>query len=49
LSLHPEAVVDLGVVPLAQQRTVVEGGLAAVDPLEKVVDVGLARVPWTAM
>src|SRR4051812_35981206 len=39
LSLDAEAVVDLGVVPLAQQRGVLEVGLAAVDPGQHVVDV----------
>jgi hypothetical protein len=39
LSLDAEAVVDLRVVPLAQQRGVVEAGVAAVDPVHQVVDV----------
>src|SRR3954452_5554227 len=39
LSLDAEAVVDLGVVALAEQRGVLQAGLAAVDPLEQMVDV----------
>src|SRR3954452_17428271 len=39
LSLDAEAVVDLGVVPFAQQRGVFQAGLAGVDPLEHMVDV----------
>src|SRR4051795_6645959 len=39
LSLDAEAVVDLGVVSLAEQRGVLQAGLAAVDPLEQMVDV----------
>jgi hypothetical protein len=37
-SLDPEAVVDLGVVPFAEQRGVLQAGLAAVDPVDQVVD-----------
>src|SRR4051794_15944498 len=39
ISLDAEAVVDLGVVSFAEQRGVLQAGLAAVDPLEQMVDV----------
>ena len=39
LSFDAEAVVDLGVVPFAEQRGVVQAGLAAVEPVDEVVDV----------
>src|SRR3954465_9377195 len=39
LSFDPEAVVDLGVVSFAEQRGVLQGRLAAVDPFEQVMDV----------
>ena len=38
-SLDAEAVVHLRMVPLAQECGVVEVGLAAVDPVDQVVDV----------
>ncbi|MBB3085341.1 hypothetical protein FHR93_003568 [Geodermatophilus sabuli] len=43
LSLDAEAVVDLGVVPLAQQGGVGQVRLAAVDPLQQLVDVAPVR------
>ena len=39
--------VDDGVVPPAQQGAVFEVGVAAVDPMSKVMSVGLARVSRT--
>src|SRR3954447_17711983 len=39
LSLDAKAVVDLGVVSLAEQRGILQAGLAAVDPLEHMMDV----------
>ncbi|WP_369258721.1 hypothetical protein [Geodermatophilus amargosae] len=39
-SFDAEAVVDLGVVAFAQQGWVLQRGLAAVDPVDEVVDVG---------
>jgi transposase len=38
---------DLGVVPFAQQDGVLQRGLPAVDPVEQVMDVELARVSRT--
>src|SRR3712207_8716757 len=38
-AFDPEAVVHLGVVPLAQQRGVVQIGRPAVDPGQQVMDV----------
>jgi hypothetical protein len=48
ISVDPEAVVDLGVVPFAQQPAVVQGGVAVVAPVQQVVDVGLAPIGRTS-
>jgi hypothetical protein len=39
LSFDPEAVVDLGVVPFAEQSAVVQRCLSVVDPVHEVMDV----------
>jgi hypothetical protein len=48
LSFDPESVVDLGVVPLAQQREVGQVGPAAVEPFQDMVGVGLAPIGRTS-
>ena len=39
VSFDPEAVVDLGVVPFAEQPGVLQAGLAVEDPVQQVVHV----------
>ena len=39
VAFNLEAVVDLGVVPFAQQRGVLQAGLPAVGPVQDVMDV----------
>src|SRR3954465_11665318 len=39
ISFDPEPVMNLGVGPFARQRGVLQRGLPAEDPLEKVMDV----------
>src|SRR3954452_891460 len=49
ISLDPEPVMHLGVVPFADQPGVLQGRLAAVEPVDEMMDVGLAPNPRTAM